>query len=167
MNQCNVCQRKICTCLYENKTYKNSKTINEKLIVDKEFEWIKKLPIWINAQGRPCTTIDGKNIFIHHIVLNKKDNFDVDHIDGNLFNILKSNLRYATRSQNLFNRKKRIDSKQVVKGIQSLPSGKFRAKGENGNHLGVFICPFAAYLKYIEYAKEKYGDNFVLNSKNL
>jgi hypothetical protein len=143
------------------------KDLNEKILVDEENIFIKNMVIWKNHFGRLCTTIKGKNYFIHHFVLQRKDGFDVDHIDGDMFNIRKSNLRYVTRSQNIFNRPKRKDSKQIYKGIQKLPSGKYRAKASNGKHIGTYYCPIIAYNEFINYSKTYYGKKFVLDCKNL
>lgn len=52
---------------------------------------------------------------------------EIDHRDGDPSNNRLSNLREATRSQNLANRRKR-HGKLLPKGVQATPHGRFRAE---------------------------------------
>lgn len=136
------------------------------LLFDLEDEWMRSLPIWFNGFGRPQITLD-KNYYLHLWVLQKKKGFEIDHIDGNPLNNKKENLRHCNRSQNLFNRKIRSDSNQKYKGIQELPSGKFRARGPGGKHWGCFSTEEEAYNQFINKSKDLYGKDFVDNCKNI
>lgn len=49
--------------------------------------------------------VRGKRVAMQDLVLPPKEGFIVDHKDGNGLNNTKTNLRYATYSQNGFNRK--------------------------------------------------------------
>lgn len=140
--------------------------LKSELLFDPENEWMRGLPIWFNGFGRAQITLD-KNYYLHQWILNKEPNLDIDHINGNVLDNRKSNLRLVTRSQNLFNRQKRKNSTQKLKGVQLLPSGKYRAKGPSGAHWGCFNTAEEAYDKFIENSKKLYGEDFVNNCKNI
>jgi hypothetical protein len=142
-------------------------TLRSKIKLSVEDSHLKNLAIWFDKHKRPCVTLEGKNIKLHYLIMPKIEGKIIDHIDGNIFNNERTNLRYCTHSQNLFNRKKRKESFQVMKGIQKLPSGKFRAKGPNGVHWGVFVCPLVAYNQFLKKSKELWGHDFVVGCKNI
>ena len=64
---------------------------------------------WYLCQGYVTTHLKNstKKLRIHTLFLPKKDGFDVDHINQNPLDNRKQNLRYATRSQNNINSKRK------------------------------------------------------------
>jgi hypothetical protein len=54
---------------------------------------------------------------IYHQIQLMPDNLDIDHIDGNTKNNLKSNLRLATKTQNMHNAKKGKNNTSGYKNI--------------------------------------------------
>lgn len=56
-------------------------------------------------------------IYFHRLIMNAPKGIEVDHIDGNPLNNQKSNLRFATRSQQLMNTRMRSDNSLGIKGI--------------------------------------------------
>ncbi len=89
---------------------------------DNDFEYLSNWN-WYFCQGYACrmsSKSEGKRrvIQMHRIVLPPKTGFDTDHINGNTLDNRRSNLRYATRSQNNMNRfEKRLTSYSPFKGV--------------------------------------------------
>lgn len=85
---------------------------------------------------------------------------DVDHWDLNGLNNTRSNLRIATRAQNMANTKLRNDNKLGFKGVVK-DKKRFRAEikaGGKSKHLGMFDTPEEAHAAYLEAAKKYHGD---------
>jgi hypothetical protein len=87
---------------------------------------------------------DGKSVYIamHRVILNAPNGYEVDHIDGNGLNNLKSNLRLATSSQNKHNQRVSKANKSGIKGVVfCVHHNRWLARiGINGKnkHLGYF-----------------------------
>ena len=99
-------------------------------------------------------------LLLHHLILPRKQGFDTDHINGNKLDNRKSNLRYATRSLNMMNKKD-------VKGIYWYKkTNKWQAQiGFNNKHihLGYFIKEEDA-IKARRDAEKKYFGEFAYRS---
>lgn len=89
---------------------------------------------WLVASGHRRTKFGGKMHQLHILawVLHYgpvPDGFEVDHRDGNPSNNVLSNLRLATRSQNMQNMKMRASNKTGVKGVNwNKNHGKFQVQ---------------------------------------
>jgi len=73
---------------------------NDKKILNK----IKKYKWHLGNHGYAIYN-NNKILLLHHLILPKRSKLTVDHIDTNKLNNCKSNLRYATKTENLRNRK--------------------------------------------------------------
>jgi hypothetical protein len=74
--------------------------------VDPEDQWLLDEYNWFpNTQGYLCTNLDSITVRLHHCIMGQPINkFTViDHIDRDRQNNSRSNLRYATRSENYLN----------------------------------------------------------------
>jgi HNH endonuclease len=90
---------------------------------------------WYAARNRDViyarrkVRIDGKqhDLGMHYAILPLQPGFVTDHRDGNGLNNQRSNLRYATLSENAMNRRMRRDNTAGAKGVVPIPGGRFRA----------------------------------------
>ena len=87
---------------------------------------------------------------------------DIDHVDGDRKNNCFSNLRLASRSQNISNSKKSVNNTSGYKGVCfSKRDGKFVAQikcNKKRYHLGYYNNPEEAHTAYCEAAKKFFGD---------
>jgi hypothetical protein len=76
----------------------------------------------INGKGYICVRLFNKKFMAHRIIWNilKGDipkGFEVDHVDGNKTNNKIENLRLATRSQNMLNKKLKSTNTSGYRGV--------------------------------------------------
>lgn len=90
------------------------------LVDDKDFDLLKKYNWHVQYQGskrgkkpRAVTTTvfikktnSRKMVSLHQLLIKTSKDFVIDHINGDIFDNRRANLRIATRSQNAINRKK-------------------------------------------------------------
>ena len=103
--------------------------------------------------------VDGKRKFISmsRLILNAPDHMFVDHINHDTLDNRRSNLRLATRSQNLANSRIR-KSRAGFKGIDWYPRyQKWRVRVQS-QHVGYFLNIEDAREAYINKAKEVFGE---------
>jgi len=146
------------------------------IVDDEEFERLNKYGWWLGAGGYPLRQIyigkSGdkylyKNVFMHQDIMGTKIGFRVDHVDGNKLDNQKKNLRFASKSQNNWNRKNTNPS--GYKGIQfHTTSKKWRAKitkNDKQYFLGCFDTKEEAAKAYDNAANQLFGDFARLNFK--
>jgi len=114
--------------------------------------------------------VNGKRIRIlmHQMLLEKKDGFIVDHQDCNGLNNLKSNLRYATYSQNSINKRKMKNTSSRFKGVcfrkdMNKWQVSLGSKKQGRKHLGFYSDEIEAAKKYDSEAIKYYGEFARLN----
>lgn len=106
----------------------------------------------------------GKCIRMHRFLAKCPKGMCVDHIDGNIKNNSKSNLRICTISQNLMNRGKNKNNTSGYKGVRKVKRGKnyyyyARIKVNRKDiHLGSFSNKEDARDCYIKWAKHYFKD---------
>nr|WP_313709007.1 HNH endonuclease [Brucella intermedia] len=104
-------------------------------------------------------------VLVHRLIWKLVHGVDaefIDHIDGDPSNNRLSNLRSASRQDNMRNKKPHV-GKKLPKGV-SLVSGKedtYRATiyaNKRSVHLGCFSMPDEAHAAYVKAAKEQFGE---------
>lgn len=125
---------------------------------------------WQTSNGYASRPIKRKSHTMHRIIMERmidrpleKSEY-VDHIDRNILNNQRSNLRVASPSQNLVNSKVSKRSKTKLKGVQFKPNlGKWRARIAD-EYLGYFDNPNDAARAYNEAAIRLFGEFAQLNT---
>ncbi len=119
--------------------------------------------------SRYAVKMEGNDIVrMHRIIMNAPAGTIVDHRDRNGLNNTRKNLRFATRTQNNCNVRRKTETKtSKYKGVSFVPkTQKWRAQIKyNGisKHLGYFENEEDAARAYDEAAKEYHGEFAVLN----
>lgn len=89
------------------------------IVDDFDYEYLSKFKWCITNNGyagRNCGE-SRKRLLMHREIVKPPLGMDIDHINGNKLDNRRSNLRIATRSENMRNSKKRIDNSSGFKGV--------------------------------------------------
>lgn len=109
------------------------------------------------------TKIHGQKVYLHCFLIGASRECHIDHRNRDTLDNRKGNLRPATHSQNMANR--RSWSRTGFKGVHRTACG-WRAqitKHGRKTHLGVFSSPDAAARAYDEAARRTHGEFACLN----
>lgn len=103
-----------------------------------------------------------KCIYMHRVILGIPKGMDTDHIDMNLLDNRRCNLRKCTRSQNSFNKKKYKNNKQLYKGVYKVTKSpkwfsSICVEGDS-HYLGIFETQEEAALAYNEASIRYHGE---------
>jgi hypothetical protein len=120
---------------------------------------------WSVSHGYPQTTIPGsrKIVRLSRLILDEQDaSVFVDHINCNKLDNRRANLRRATRSENMWNRRPNRRGASLLKGVSRSGTGsrwiaQIRAHGEH-YYLGTFETEEAAHAAYANAAKQLHGE---------
>lgn len=100
-----------------------------------------------------------RTVYLHREVLLAAKGVDVDHVDGNTLDCRRSNLRIATRAQNIWNVRRLHSNSSGFKGVH-FHCGKWQARitvADSRRSLGHFATPEAAARAYDDAARELFG----------
>jgi len=131
------------------------------IIDDDDYEKLSKY-LWCASRarqnGRWLAAISrnkSKRVTMHRLIMGPSKK-DIDHINGNVFDNRKSNLRFATRSQNLANQPPRKSNRTGFKGVRKVNS-RYRAQLRN-KHVGYFATADSAAKAYDKAARSYWGE---------
>lgn len=138
------------------------------LVDDEDYEELAKykwgvLKVHQSSHATRTTKTKNESRFMHRIIFKAKTGEPfIDHIDGNGLNNQKSNLRWASRSENMQNSKKTLGKRHSkYKGVSfHKGSKKWCAnirKETKKIYLGLFETEIAAAQCYNKVAKEIFG----------
>lgn len=134
------------------------------MIDDEDYERVMKYRIYaIQGTSTVYGLVSQIRIYLHNFINPPPEGFTVDHIDRNGLNCQKENLRFATKSQQVINRKS--NNKSGYRGIY-LFRNKWRAmiQYQNARHYGgSYKNEIDAAKAYDELAKKLHGDFAMLN----
>lgn len=106
-------------------------------------------------------------IFMHNVILSPPLGMTVDHIDRNGLNNIRSNMRFATKSQQVVNRELQSSNKSGYRGVSfDKERGKWSAEIRSERkriHLGRFETIIQAALAYDVVAIILHGEFAQLN----
>ena len=135
-------------------------------IVDDEWylvlsKWAWKVRLSKNRPYAQRNAAGGKTIIMHRYILMATGNSEIDHINGDSLDNRESNLRFCTRSENMYNRGLQKNNKTGYKGVcfdkkRNKYMASISADGKQQN-LGRFNTPGEAAQIYKEAARQLHG----------
>lgn len=134
------------------------------MVDDEDYEFLEQFKWQVDREKSVKTHANPrlKDILMHRVIMKPKKGVEIDHIDGNRLNNQKSNLRFATSSQNKINRGPRKDNKSGFKGVswhkqRNLWTARIMTGGKY-KHLGLFKTLEEAAEAYNAEATTYYGE---------
>lgn len=135
-------------------------TQGKKAIVDDEFahlrNWKWRFSGGYAARSFTASFKNRKGMFLHHCIIGKPLNgFQVDHINGNVLDNRKDNLRIVSARENMQNSKSRREggnSSKLIGVTWWKPTKQWRAQiyiDRRKRHLGLFITEEDAHRAYL------------------
>lgn len=105
--------------------------------------------------------------FIMDVPSHSDNDVEVDHINHNIFDNRKSNLRICTHAENMYNRRRMSNNKSGFKGVYFCKYAKkyrasLRAQGKK-YHGGYYLSAKAAAKAYNNLARQHHGKYAKLN----
>lgn len=132
---------------------------------DDDFDHLNQFRWVYHNQGYAARWLNDKRRWslMHREILGVDDDLDGDHINHNRLDNQRCNLRTATRSQNIQNSSKRVNTSSNFKGVSWHKNIKKWQAYIGKISLGYYENPIDAALAYDAKAKEIFGDFACLN----
>lgn len=137
------------------------------LIDSEDFDKVKNFKWGLDSKGYSKGKVYRKIIKLHRLIMNTPKGMCTDHINHNIMDNRKENLRICTQGENQHNKKKPKDNTSGYKGVSwSKPNDKWRACISFRNkhiHLGHFTSKIKAAKAYDKAAIKYFGEFAYLN----
>jgi len=137
------------------------------LVDDEDFERVNAYKWTLDNNGYAVRKVNRRKVMRHRFVLDAPAGFDVDHINHDILDNRRENVRIATRSQNSVNRGPKPGSTSIYKGVfWHRRDERWQAKlGVNGKSLdlGQFADEAQAAKAYDAAAHSAFGEFAYLN----
>lgn len=137
---------------------------NYAVIDSEDYYKVKNLRLSIDGRRSSvyCNSVKKK---LHQIILKKRKGYNIDHIDGDILNNRKSNLRYCSQAQNSRNS---AIPKNNISGYKGVMRRKNRwcsriKYNYKGIHLGMYDSKIEAAKAYNKAAIKYFGEFARLN----
>ena len=119
-----------------------------------------------NGRGYFSAKIGGKNRYLHRLIAGATGTDKVDHINGNLDDNRRCNLRLCGWNGSNANRRRKRTSRAPYKGITQTSSGRWLAQimsNKRHERIGLFDTPEGAAAAYDKRALELHGEYANIN----
>ena len=138
------------------------------LIDTEDAERLRDYTWCISGNGYAMSRTKGPAVIMHRMITNADADMYVDHINGNILDNRKENLRVCKKQENEFNQKIRVDNTTGYRGVcKNSRSNKFRAyivKDGRQYWIGLFDTAEEAARAYNTKALELFGEFARLNT---
>lgn len=145
---------------------------NIAFLFDKEdYEKIKNICWYVDSVTgylRGYDSVKRKKVHLHRVVMNADENEIVDHINHDLLNCRKSNLRKCSKAQNCQNHKTRPDCSSGYSGVYFDKSRDKWVSYITVKNKRVYVGRFSEFGKAIEarrIAEQKYYGEFAYKDR--
>ena len=129
---------------------------------DETYDWLSQYTWCLTGRGYAIAWVNVKNVLMHRLVMGEPKGKHIDHINRDVLDNRKSNLRLCTKSQNQHNRGKNKNNTTGYKGVTwNKARNKYVAKiKKNGKtiYLGYYDTAIEAALAYDEAALRLHGE---------
>lgn len=142
---------------------------NKSMVDDVDFSLASKTNWFITHSGYAFNNRGVKRLLLHRVIMGARKGQFIDHINGDRLDNRRSNLRFATASQNQHNRSRERRNKSGFKGVsrhkrlKKNPWIVFIAANGKHRYGGCFPTPEQAAVAYDRLAKELHGEFARLN----
>lgn len=140
----------------------NRNVVAQAIVDDCDFEWLNQYRWHLNKGYVARTGPKKRTIRMHREVMQTPVGLLTDHINGNLLDNRRTNLRVCSPADNQHNSRKPRSNTSGFKGVYRGRNGnRWHARiGVNGEtiHIGTFDSPEAAHAAYCAAADKHHGE---------
>ena len=137
------------------------------IVDDEDYEYLNDISWHLSSTGYAHTTVSRRHFSMHKMIMRADRIQLVDHINGDPLDNRKVNLRLATHTENMCNRKMDKRNKSGYRGVcWNKKDKKFKVTIQHNNcqiHLGMYSDILEAAQSYNKAAIKYHGEFARLN----